>query len=491
MPENEFQPPDPACRIRRDVLLIGAVGVWVCFFHLGQNAVWKHFEPRHAAIAAAMAESGDYLIPRRLGELYPDKPPTMHAASAWLFRLFGQYSMFLARTPSALAGILGAIALYGSARILHQRQTALFAALALLATFGWAERARIARVDAVFAATILLACWGWLAAMQERNRSRRAMLFGCGALASGLATLTKGPYGILFPLLVVALAPLQAKQLQRPRWTEWLVMGCAFVMIPLAWAVPVYLRDEGDFLRMVLGHGELLMEPKTALPVYWYFQKSMPMYFLPWTLFLPLAAVDIKRHHAATWIAIVIFAILSVVPNKDDHYLLPWYPFAVLAVAASVMERRNPAWLQRAAWWALTISVVVLPTSFGLIRPWMRNGEDPERTFARRIFEAVPEGGVLLGNWRMLEATQWHAYEQGQPHRFHVRGSPSAISAVGKELEQQVRETLAKGRPCFLVIRDKEQKKSLAFLQDVSVEEIFFTEWDQQRYTLYRVRPPP
>ena len=64
-------------------------------------------EVRHAEIIREMVESGDYLIPRLLGEVYHDKPPVMHVIAAGLTRMAGKPSMMIARMPSAVAGILG------------------------------------------------------------------------------------------------------------------------------------------------------------------------------------------------------------------------------------------------------------------------------------------------------------------------------------------------------------------------------------------------
>ena len=113
----------------RDLLGIVVVGIIVCFSFLNREVAWGSHESRHAVITAEMVESHDFLVPRLLGELYPDKPPVMHNAIALLYRLTGKVSMLQARIPSAIAGIVSALALYGIARLLHDRRTALFCGL--------------------------------------------------------------------------------------------------------------------------------------------------------------------------------------------------------------------------------------------------------------------------------------------------------------------------------------------------------------------------
>ena len=58
-----------------DLLVLTALSAMVIFPALGQNRQWVSREIRHAEIVREMAENGDYLIPRLMGEVYYDKPP--------------------------------------------------------------------------------------------------------------------------------------------------------------------------------------------------------------------------------------------------------------------------------------------------------------------------------------------------------------------------------------------------------------------------------
>src|SRR3989304_2198443 len=93
--------------------LFTALSAFVIFSALGQDREWGSHETRHAEIIREMVENGDYLIPRLMGGVYHDKPPVMHAIAAVLTRMVGKPSMMIARIPSAAAGILGVLAVYG------------------------------------------------------------------------------------------------------------------------------------------------------------------------------------------------------------------------------------------------------------------------------------------------------------------------------------------------------------------------------------------
>ena len=138
-----------------DLLLLTALSAMVIFPALGQNRQWSSHEVRHAEIIREMVKPGDYLIPRLMGEVYHDKPPVMHAIAAVLTRMSGGTpSMAIARMHSAVAGILGGLAVYGIGLLLFERRSALIGAIALLGIPGYRVVARHARPDMILCASI-------------------------------------------------------------------------------------------------------------------------------------------------------------------------------------------------------------------------------------------------------------------------------------------------------------------------------------------------
>src|SRR5690606_39545900 len=86
------------------LLLAGAA---VLAAGLGLRDPWPADEPRFALIAKDMVESGDWLIPRVGGVLYPDKPPLFFWLVASFYALTNSLSVAVL-LPSLLAG-LGAV----------------------------------------------------------------------------------------------------------------------------------------------------------------------------------------------------------------------------------------------------------------------------------------------------------------------------------------------------------------------------------------------
>src|SRR6478672_9021762 len=94
----------PNARTSRDTWLFWILGLLVIGAGLGLRDPWPADEPRFALIARDMLATGDWLIPRVGGDLYPDKPPFYFWLMAVSMALTGSMRVgFL--VPSLLAGL--------------------------------------------------------------------------------------------------------------------------------------------------------------------------------------------------------------------------------------------------------------------------------------------------------------------------------------------------------------------------------------------------
>jgi len=398
-------------QITLELLLITAVGLATLLPFIGQTRDLSSREIRHAEIAREMAVSGDFLVPTLLGRPYCDKPPVLHAAAALLYRVAGEPSMALARLPSVVAAILGALALYGIGLALADRRVALFAALAVLGLQGFSHMARVARPDMIFVLGFLVACLGLAWAMRrvgqasglpggDRASGTLAPLGLCvlGGVGCGLAILAKGPLGLVFPVLFGVLAPIRRDGLRRPGVAEWAVFATAALAVPLLWAVPVYLRDGGAYLHRVIFQPDLNVEVDTGSHPFWWYLKVLPGGWLPLTLTLPWVVMDARRRGwtPALRVAVVMFVVLCCIPKKRLHYLLPLYPLLALATVEAVMRHVEQRSLLRMAQALVAASLAAGPLYYGLLQPLHTPPEEPELAFARDVSRAVPPDARII-----------------------------------------------------------------------------------------------
>ena len=110
------------------------------------------------------------------------------------------------------------------------------------------------------------------AAVFTKHVDKSAHVLDAGA-GTGLGIITKGPYGLLFPLLFLAIAPLRAKGqvMRRGGVWVWLVFVGAVIAVALVWIVPAWLHDGGGYLGRVLFQPDLTSgSSHHARPPWWY-----------------------------------------------------------------------------------------------------------------------------------------------------------------------------------------------------------------------------
>ena len=178
-----------------------------------------------------------------------------------------------------------------------------------------------------------MSCFWFAEATEFRRPAPDLLMF----LAMGLATITKGPVGLLVPLLsITAYQAVRGKlrELKRLRWG----LGCAvFLAAVLPWFISISIRFP-DFPRYALLKESLErfsggLAHRRGGPFYY-----IPVYlagFFPWSIFLLLAAWNRHRKwreirtdrnrstlFLVTWSA-VTFVFFSLSQSKLPGYFLP------------------------------------------------------------------------------------------------------------------------------------------------------------------------
>lgn len=458
-----------------DLLILVAVSAFVIFPALGQNRHWASREIRHAEIIREMAESGDYLVPKILGKPYYDKPPVMHAAAAVLTRFVGEPSMTIARMPSAIAGILGILATYGVGLLLLDRKTALIGAFALLGMPGYSLMARQARPDMILCFSIIASCLFLCLGMRKYRGIPRMLYFTLAGLLAGLGVVTKGPFGILFPIFFAVLVPFRRKDLKRPR-IGWIIFGFGVLAAIALWAVPAYFRDSGAYLHSVIFQPDLDVS-KGGNGGPFYYVWMVLLLALPLSFFLPIAIVDLRRRGYSAMLAVAgaIFIVISCIPQKRRHYLLPLYPFLALEIAASIVRHSETSKLvRRSAWVLIPLSVVAIPIYFAIIQPLGHPSEDPDMLFAKEVLSVV-EKDARIYCAKGDEEMAWVGREYKRICKLPIDSSASMV----------LRQSESKS---YLVIDEQSLTSLLKVTEPLPIELIFARKIDHEKLMLFRVK---
>ena len=389
---------------------------------------WDEDEPRFAAIARTMLETGDWVVPMYNDTLAVDKPVLMHWCMAACYRLFG-VSEIPARIPSALAALVTALALLRAGTVWFSPRTGVVAALAWIGCLLVGIESHAATPDAILTA---LTTWMTVLAAESllgptstgsnstvpRGASPPRLPAGRAALIGalgGLAVLCKGPVGFVGPLAVILpwvtalawqagrdpsasvgrqmLAAIRAG-LGAVAFIRPVILILAMLAVAAPWYVAVGLRTNGEwpagfFLIHNVGRFAAPMENHSG--GIFFHLVAMLVGFYPWSCFLPFSIVVAtwRATRADTpaperrglglgllWLSVWVGA-FSLAATKLPNYVLPAYPAAALVVAATatrLVDRGSvamPRWLTAGLGWVVfggiaTTATILVASQHGL-----------------------------------------------------------------------------------------------------------------------------
>ena len=486
----------PAAGTRRRVLVVTLLlGLILFVWQLGSTGLVDETPPLFAAAARAMAETGDWLVPRVNGLPRYDKPPLVYWLMGLGYALPGQswwnpLGTWAARLPSALGTVAVMLALADT--LLRWPQpgtvrrgpstargspaaagiTALTAALAFALSPLVLLWGRIAVSDALFTAMVaisLLLAW--------RTYADPAGRWWHAWLVLGLAVLTKGPVAVvLMGLTLLAFAVLQRDAsglLARLRVLPGLLLT-ALVAVP--WYALTLAVEGRPFWDSFFGYHNLQRFTSVVndhLQPWWFFLPVLVIASLPAT---PLLLLGLGRSLAplrprpgleggarppseslarfcSCWL-LAVFVFFTVAATKLPSYWLPATPAAGVLIALAATPR--PAGgdrLGRLAW-GTTLVLTALLAAVLLAAPgwvgWIRDPEMPGLPAALLASSRLPLAAVcwlaaaVAGLWAARRRPPLRLLALQLPLVLFVPAALLPLAALGDRLRARpVREVAA------------------------------------------------
>ncbi len=247
-------------------------------------------ETRWARVAWEMRETGDWIVPRQQGQVFPDRPPLNSWCMLFASMLTGKLDRLAVRLPAASATLLTVLLICAYSRQFLTRWGALSAGL-IYATFHQTLLlGRLAETDAVFTllVTASLVAWhtGYLRSWP------RTWTWTAGYLFAALAGLAKGPQG---PLYFVATATAYLALRRDWRWLlspSHAIGLLAFAAVVGAWQIPFSIRTDARAAIAVWSEqGSLGNRVEGLLGLKWWghlasYPVEVFLYLLPWSVLL-------------------------------------------------------------------------------------------------------------------------------------------------------------------------------------------------------------
>ena len=357
---------------RQRATMVGAAAIVVLVLVVGcpslfTRDLWNPDEPRYMEVAREMVVLGDYVVPHLNGAIYAEKPPMFFWLAGLLWRAGVSYQSGRVVTIAAVCGAL-LLGFHLGKRWLGA-QGAVLSMGAALSTFIMLSFTKMGVLDPLLTLFIVASIVSGFGALHDSGRRAAALWAICYA-AMGLATLTKGPVGLLVPGLILLAYALMNRRQVRGGGKAHLLGLAVFTAIVLAWVVPAALSGGPEYTRTILlkqNVGRAVRSYSHRNPAHYYLLR-WPLYFFPWSLVLPFALVAAFRQWrrqgdrlpllAALWF-LVPLVFFSLISGKRINYVVPAAPAVGLLVGWFLARSSEDVrWLPRVEKWAMTAGLL-------------------------------------------------------------------------------------------------------------------------------------
>jgi 4-amino-4-deoxy-L-arabinose transferase-like glycosyltransferase len=378
--------------------------------------------------------SGDWVHPRRMGEIWVDYPPLYYWTGVISSHLLGDMTAFSLRLPNALAALFAVLLLGWVCRRWFDARHAFWAGFALLTMLLWVYEANSYRPDVIFAFAITAGILLYASGVLDRTRWGLCI---AGFACLGAAMLAKGPLGLLLPGLVLVLWHAARREWLRIILLAPLALVAIAVYLPwfiataqgMGWDSMVYEFYAQNFERFATSENRGHAQP------WWFYIRNFWVDFLPWSFLFPFAVGWLYRSgryrdpkiQLALWWFGTFFVFLTLAATKRQLYLLPAYPAVAIILADWISAFGSPAAAAETPsqkpvsiytiilavfWGLLGIAVIVLALNTDAVIAG--NDFDPEELAVARalpvplmVFGAllIAAGAWLALAWRRQDAT--------------------------------------------------------------------------------------
>jgi len=320
----------------KSIYLYGALIFIVCFTIFANNGALNLdiMEVRNIVTAREMVRENNWLLPTMSGENRIAKPPLPTWLTALPILLTGSDDNLSAlRIPAGAAAFLMVFFVFFLAgKLTDDPMIPFFSAAAAASSEFLIIMGRQASWD-IFCHTFMLgAIWLLVSAWQKEKKSSSLYLFA--GIFMGLSFMSKGPiafHSMLLPFLLSYIPIFGYRQVAR-QWKGNLFSLFICLIISAAWPLYLYLYLPDAFIHTGTAelHTWVYKHPK---PVWYYF--SFPVHSGIWIcLFISALLYPLFHNKQSSfsdndnyrllrrWIIWTVI-LLSLVPKKSTHYLLP------------------------------------------------------------------------------------------------------------------------------------------------------------------------
>lgn len=365
----EVEPREAAARQglsgRAIVFLLLVFSALVYLGNAAFPALLDDADASHAVVSREILQRHDWVILHMNGIRYLMKAPLHYWAVAMSYAAFGQ-NEFATRLPVALA-MIGLVLLVNEfARRYFGARAGLYSGLAVCTGIGFFLFTRITIPEGIYAleltAIFYLFLRGWTGSLDTR-----AAYWGTAAV-TGLAMLTWGLPGIVFPVAIIGLFIIATRAWRRWRELRLVSSSGIFLIVAVPWHVVASLRANTFFWSYFINEhfkravGTRYPLDYEAVPL-WIWLGAHLVWLFPWSIFLYAAIKIIPRPGSwkdlrpegearllvTLWAGFILFFFSLTFGSRMEYYSFGGWPALamLLGIGLAAAEEKQEKWMLR------------------------------------------------------------------------------------------------------------------------------------------------
>jgi len=348
------------------IIYIGSIGIVPSLF--------DDVDSFYAEVAREMCTRHDWITPYANSIRFLEKPPLFYWLISFFYSISGAATAFTARLPTALTVMALVFVTFKIGKMMFGQRAGLFGGLALATSVGLFLFTRVILPDALFTLFLSLLIYSFL--RWERSDRKTAPLLWMYAFC-GLAVLTKGLIGIVFPICILFFTFLATGRLKDMLRLLSIKGFLIFLAITLPWHVLMIMRNQGFFWfyfinehvlrflgnRYPMDYGTVPLAPFWLLHMIWLFPWSFYLITLCWPGHFRRAMSENGRDMTlllAWTFTILIFFSFS---TRLEYYTLPALPALAILAGAQC----NNCWERRLIRPGLVLASISLLVGMALV----------------------------------------------------------------------------------------------------------------------------
>ena len=347
------------------VILLLVLSAVIYVGNAGFPALLDDADASHAMVSHEMLQRHNWVILYMNGIRYLMKAPLHYWAVAMSYAALGQ-NEFSTRLPVALA-MIGLVLLANAfERRFFGVRAGFYSGLVVCTSAGFFLFTRIMIPEAIYAleftAIFYLFLRGWTGSLDPR-----IACWGAAAL-TGLAVLTRGLVGVIFPVAILFLFVVATRSWNRWRELHLFSSAAIFLLVAAPWHILASVRAHSFFWSYFINEhlkraiGTRYPPDYEAVPL-WLWLGGHLVWFFPWSIFLPgvlktiprpqtwksLSAEGQARLLLVVWAGFILLFFSLTFGSRMEYYSFGAWPAIamLLGISLAKAEDEGKRWLVR------------------------------------------------------------------------------------------------------------------------------------------------